>query len=341
MTRYFFYFAAALAAFLQVSCRSSAPAGVAAMVNGHPITNAELDKIYRSQYPQPVEGATEDLLVTQRLDVLGNLITNEIMLQRAEKLGLSAVDADVDTQFNKMKAPYTEEEFNKQLAAQKLTRDDLKAQIRRQLTVDKLINKEITSLIAITDADIANFYNANKASFNLAEPQVHLALILVTPFPDPEVRNLKNSKAQGEAQAKSKITELATRLKAGEDFAMLAQNYSEDPKSIANGGDLGYVPESALEKTSPEVRKIVMSLAAGAISPIVRTEEGYRIFKVLSRESPGQRELNDPRVQTNIRDILRNSKDQLLRGAYYEMARDGAKVENFLARKVIENASRK
>jgi peptidyl-prolyl cis-trans isomerase SurA len=104
---------------------------------------------------------------------------------------------------------------------------------------------------------------------------------------------------------------------------------------------LGYVPESALEKVSPELRKVVMSLPAGATSQIVHTQEGYRIFKVLSRESPGQRELNDPRVQTSIRDTLRNSKDQLLRGAYYEVARNGAKVENFLARKVIENAGKK
>ena len=111
MTRYFFYFAAALAALTQISCKNSAPAGVAAIVNGHPITYAELDKVYQSQFPQPVEGATEDLLMTQRLDVLGTLITNEIMLQRAEKLGLAAIDADVDTQFNKMKAPYTEEEL--------------------------------------------------------------------------------------------------------------------------------------------------------------------------------------------------------------------------------------
>jgi peptidyl-prolyl cis-trans isomerase SurA len=341
MTRYFIFIAVALAALTQVSCKSSAPSGVAAIVNGHPITDAELDKVYQSQYPQPVEGATEDLLLTQRLDVLGTLITNEIMLQRAEKLGLAAVDADVDTQFNKMKAPYTEEEFNKQLTAQKLSRDDLKAQIRRQLTVDKLINKEITSLIAITDADVAGFYNANKASFNVAEPQVHLAQIVVTPFADPEVRNLKNSKAQNDAQAKSKISELEMRLKSSEDFAMLAQNYSEDAKSIANGGDLGYVPESMLEKSSPELRKIVMSLPAGAISPIVHTQDGYRIFKVISRESPGQRELGDPRVQTSIRDTLRNSKDQLLRGAYYEVARNTAKVENFLARKVIANAGKK
>jgi peptidyl-prolyl cis-trans isomerase SurA len=341
MKRYFTYFAAILAALTVASCKHSPPAGVAAQVNGRPITEAELDKIYQSQYPQPVEGATEDLLMAQKLDVLGSLITNEIMLQRAEKLGLAAVDADVDTQFNKMKAPYTKEEFEKQLAAQKLTVDDLKSQIRRQLTVDKLVNKEITSHINITDADVANFYNANKPSFNLAEPQVHLAQILVTPFPDPEVRNLKNSKAQNESDAKAKIQDIEVRLKRGEDFGMIAQNYSEDPKSTPNGGDMGFVAESTLEKANPELRKLVISLQPGGVSPVIHTQEGYRILKVISREPQGQRDLNDPRVQTNIRETLRNSKDQLLKAAYYEVARNNAKVENYLARRVVENAGKK
>src|SRR5205085_7116764 len=65
-------------------------------------------------------------------------------------------------------------------------------QLRRELSIQKLFNKEITSHIAISDADVTAFYNANKAGFNLAEPQVHMAQILVTPFPDPNVRNLKN-----------------------------------------------------------------------------------------------------------------------------------------------------
>ena len=63
---------------------------------------------------------------SQKLELLGSLITNEIMLQRAEKLGLQAVDADVDAELNKMKAPYTKEEFDKQLADRNMTLDDLK-----------------------------------------------------------------------------------------------------------------------------------------------------------------------------------------------------------------------
>jgi len=334
--------AAALAALaaLALACKSTPPANVAAKVNNHPITNAELDKIYISQFPNPPEGFSEDQALSQKLELLGSLINSEIMLQRAEKLGLMAVDADVDSEINKMKAPYTKEEFDKQLEGRHMAMDDLRSQLRRDLTIQKLINKEITSHITITDADVANFYNTNKASFNLAEPQVHMAQILVTPFADPNVRNLKASKAQNDADAKRKIVDIEARLHRGEDFAMLAQNFSEDANSAANGGDMGFIPESALEKASPELRKMVVSLQPGAVSPVIHTQEGYRMLKVISREPAGQRELNDPRVQQNIRETLINRKDQLLKAAYYEVARNSAKVENYLARGIVDRSGK-
>ena len=331
---------AALSAATVFSCQKAPPPNVAAVVNNHSITYAELDKTYESQYPQPVEGSSEDQVMMQKLDVLSSLINSELLLQRAEKLGLTAVDADVETEFNKMNAPYTKEEFERQLAGRKMTVDDLKSQLRRQLTIDKLINKEITSHITITDADVANFYNANKASFNLAEPQIHMAQIAVTPIPDPNVRNLKNSKAQNDTEAKTKILDIEARLKRGDDFAMLAQNYSEDPNTAPNGGDMGFVPESALERANPELRKLVMSLAPGAISAPIHTQEGYRILKVISKEPAGQRELNDPRVQQSIRETLMNRKDSLLKAAYYEVQRNNAKIENYLARTVSDSAGK-
>src|SRR2546423_11747255 len=107
---------AAVAALALAACKHTPPANVAAEVNGHAITNAELDKTYQSQYAQQSEGASEDQVMTQKMDVLSNLITNEIMLQRAEKLGLAAVDADVEAEISKMKAPYTKEEFEKTLS---------------------------------------------------------------------------------------------------------------------------------------------------------------------------------------------------------------------------------
>ena len=290
MYRTFVFLAAGIAALLQTSCKHTPPANVAAEVNGHAITNAELEKAYQQNAQQP-EGASQDQIMVQKLDVLGSLITNEIMMQKAERQALTAVDADVEAELTKMKAPYTKEQFEKQLAERHMTLDDLRAQVRSKLTVEKLINKEITSHITITDADVTNSYNANKANFNLAEPQIHMAQIMVTPFPDPNVHNLKNSKAQNDKDARTKIEDIAARLGRGEDFAMLAQNYSEDPASAPNGGDLGFVPESALEKANPELRKMVMSLGPNGVSPIIHTQEGYRILKVISKEAAGQRDL--------------------------------------------------
>jgi peptidyl-prolyl cis-trans isomerase SurA len=154
------------------------------------------------------------------------------------------------------------------------------------------------------------------------------------------VRNLKNSKAQNDAEAKTKILDIEARLKRGEDFAMLASNYSEDPATAANGGDMGFVPESALEKANPELRKMVMALPPNGFSGIIHTQEGYRILKVISKEPAGQRELNDPRVQQSIRDTLLNRKDSLLRAAYYEVARNSSRVENYLARTIVDNAGK-
>ena len=340
MKRILVVLAAGVAALFLASCKHKPPANVAAEVNGHAITIAELDKTYQSN-AQQAEGASEDQIMAQKIDLLSSMITQEIMLQRAEKLGLAAVDADVEAEISKMRAPYTKEEFEKQLSAQHMTLNDLKAKVRSKLTVDKLVNKEITSKITITDADITNFYNANKASFNPPEPTIHMAQILVTPFPDPNVRNLKNSKAQNEKEARAKIEGLAAQLRQGVDFAhagaeLLGRSAIRRPMAATWVS----CAQSDLDRVNPELRKMVISLPQGGVSPIIPTPEGFRILKVISREPAGQRELNDPRVQQNIRDMLLNSKDQMLRAAYYEVARNSAKIENYLARSVLENAGK-
>src|ERR1700722_10706258 len=262
-----------LAAFA-VSCNRSAPANVAATVNGRPITYADLEKQFQSSFSTPPDKESDDQVESQKLEVLRTLVDGEIILQRAEKQGLMATDSEGEQKFNELKAPYTQEEFQKQLNARQMTVEDLKSKLRRDLSEAKLLNKEITSRINITDKDIGDFYNANKASFNLAEPQIHMAQILVTPSPDPNVRNLKNDKAQDDEQARKKIENLAARLRQGEDFAGLAQNYSEDTDSSQNGGDLGFIAESAFEKANADLRKAVMALRPGEITSVQRTAEG-------------------------------------------------------------------
>ena len=321
-------------------CNSAPPPGVAAMVNNKPITFAEVDRQYQALFGSAPKGG-DDQVTLQKLEVLRGLIDNEIMLQRAEKLSLLATDSDVDNKYNELKAPYTQEELTRQLKERNLTQEELKAQLRRDLSVERLFNREIKSKISISDKEIGEFYNANKGMFNLAEPQIHMAQIMVTPQADPNVRNLKGDKAQNLEQAKKKMEMILRRLQNNEDFAMVAQNYSEDTNSAQQGGDLGFIPESALDKTSPDLRKLLLSTPPGKMTGVVTTSEGFRMFKIISREPSGQRELTDPKVQQNIRETLLNRKDQLLKNAYYEVARNEAKVTNFQALSIAPISGKK
>src|SRR5579863_5148934 len=100
-------------------CKHAVSDNVAATVNGRIITFADLDKQYQAQFMSSSEKPSTDQMEIQKLEVLRTLVDNEIMLQRAEKLGLMATDADVESRFAELKAPYTQEEFQKQLDARK------------------------------------------------------------------------------------------------------------------------------------------------------------------------------------------------------------------------------
>src|SRR5580698_6002640 len=117
-----------------------------------------------------------------------------------------------------MKAPYTEEQFAAQLKAGNHTMDDVTRDLRRKLTIDKLLNKEIYSKVTVSDADVTNYYNKHKDEFNLIEPRYHLAEIQVSSAPSPQPGNLQGSKATNDAEAKNKIQMLKARLDAGVDF---------------------------------------------------------------------------------------------------------------------------
>jgi peptidyl-prolyl cis-trans isomerase SurA len=324
---------------------SNKPGGgdVMATVDGKKIYKADVDKYYENQTAGSQQQPSGEQATNLRLSILRELIDNEILMRRAEKLGLLAADDEVERKLNEIKSPYTKEEFDARLRDKKLSLDDFKRDLRRQLTVDKVLNKEVTSKINISDQDITNYYNAHKAEFNLVEPQYHLAQIFVTTAPNPQVRNLKNDKAQNEGDAKKKIQMIANRLDSGEDFGTVAMNYSEDPETSGNGGDLGFTPESSLKNTDPTTRDTVEKMKPGqyspvitVINPITKQLVGFRIVKLVAKEPAGQRELADPRVQEAIRSQLRDRREQLLKSAYYEVLRDQAKVQNYFAQHVLD-----
>ena len=329
-------------------CQKAHDANTMATVNGKPIERSEVDAIFQNNlgdsHQQPAKVQADNM----RLNILRQLIDEEILMERAAKQNLVATDEEVNDRLNEIKAPFTKEEFQKRLDAQHMTLDDLKRELRRNRTEEKLFNKEITSRINITDADITNYYNDHKSDFNLIEPRYHLAQIVVTaqPMPPQQVGNLQNSKATNEADAKRKIDILHDRLERGDDFGALAMNFSENPNTAGNGGDMGFVPDSQLRQ-DPAVYAAIGKLHPGQItdvlpiyaSPNSRQAVGYQIFKLVDRESAGQRELNDPRVQQTVRQQLRESREQLLKNAYLEMLRDQARVVNYYAEEVFKEGA--
>jgi peptidyl-prolyl cis-trans isomerase SurA len=333
--------------FLQFAgCNRGHNADVVATVNGHAIMRKELEKGYQAQLGEAPQQRQlpQEQADSLRLNVLHGMIDNEIVQQRAAKMNLTATNEEVDAKFAEMKAHYpTEEQFQAWLKSGDQTIDDIKHLIRQNLTINKLINKEINSKINVTDADVANYFNQHKAEYNLIETQYHLAQIQVTGIPSTQAGNLQNSKATNDIEAKRKIQALKNRLDSGEDFGTLAMNFSEQPETAANGGDMGFVGESQMH-SDPAIFNAITKLKPGEITdilPIIDPQSkkpvGYAIYKLLSRDPPGQRDLNDPRVQQAIRQQLQLGRSQLLKAAYLEMVHNQAKVENFFAEEIFKN----
>jgi peptidyl-prolyl cis-trans isomerase SurA len=334
----------AAALFPVAGCKQEHKADVVATVNGHAIMKSEMDKAYEQQLAQQQQQpSSEDQADSLRLNVLSALISEEIMQQRAAKMNLTATNEEVNAKLTEMKARYTEDQFNEQLKANHTTLDEVKHDLRRSLTENKLLNKEINSKITVTDADVANYFNQHKSEYNLIQTEYHLAQILVTSVPSAQPVNLQNSKATNEADARKKIQALKNRLDSGEDFGTLAMNFSEDPETAPNGGDKGFVTADQM-KVEPAVLSAVLKLKPGEVTPILplldpqsKKPMAYAVFKLIAIEPAGQRELKDPSVQQSIRQQLHEGRSQLLKNAYFEMLRDQAKVENFYAEEIFKN----
>jgi len=328
-------------------CWQSPGPNVVATVNGKPIVRADLERNYQASLGDSPQKPSPEEADIQRLNVLHTMIEDEILQQQAAKLNLAATDEDVNARLTEMKAPYTEDEFNTKLKQNNMTLDDLKRNLRRSLTQDKLLNKEIESKINITDAEIRDYYNAHKAEFDLIEPQYHLAWIFVTGAPTQQTGNLQDNKAQGDADARKKIQALHNRLDSGQDFGAVAMQFSEDPNTSSNGGDLGFWPESQL-KANQEAYNAISKLRPDQYSDVVpafggvgpeRRQIGYAIYKLIALEPAGQRELADPRVQQAIHQLLHERKRQLLQNAYLETLNDAAKVRNYYAEQILKQGA--
>ena len=331
---------AASVAFLFSACSgiSTPDADVVARVNGVDLTSDDLDKRLAASLvgvePIPEEEALEDL----RLQLVTEMVGNEILLQLAAADGLTATNAEVDVEYNNFKNQYSLERFEEVLSQQQMTTEDLREQLRMSLTIDKLLNKEITSKISVSDADIAKFFEANRENFDLPE-SFHFAHILVTPVAEQGITNLEGDDATTEEEALAKATRLLRDIQGGQDFGTVARQYSEDPSTAPAGGDLNFQPIAAIAGLDPVIAEAILEMREGETYPqILPTRFGFHLLKLFEIDEGGQKELSDPQVEAQIRQILFDQQDQILRTAYYETIRNAARIENLLAQRILDRA---
>jgi peptidyl-prolyl cis-trans isomerase SurA len=326
-------------------CQKPYDLNVIASVNGEAIWRSEVDRLYKAQQSEnATQAESQDQADTERLTILDNLIDQTILQQRAARMNLMANDEEVDIKLHSIREQYSEAEFTQLLQESNQTIGDLRRDVRRYLTLDRLLNKEINSKISVTDADVERYFNAHQAQYNLTEDRYRIGQIVVTGFHGGSSTPLQAAGPGSETEARKKIEILKGRLEAGEDFSDVAIRYSEDRSAKTSGG-IGFLLESQL-RSEPETYEAVSKLKVGQVSNIFRVNPKtltepvcYKILKLIAHDVAGRRGL-DPLVQQEIHDQIWSERSQLLHVAYFEALRDGSKIENHLAEEIFSPGTR-
>lgn len=306
-----------------------------ATVDGRDIRQEEIEKAFRRSV-QPGQPLSDEEALTAKLNLLEQAIAEDIMLAKARELNIQLPDTEVDTAYNEGKKNIPDDAFNKELTARNLTAADMRERVRRDLLAQKVIEREVTGKITVTDQEVTDFFNANKAQFNLAEDSFRLAQIVVTGQKEPQIANRTGDDAATPQAAQAKVQMLMEKIKAGSPFPDLAMDYSEDPESAPRGGDVGLVPISALNQAPKPLRDAVLKLEPGSVN-VVGMEGGYTIVALVAKQAKGQRDLSMPEVKDGIANTLKGRREQLLRTAYLEAVRNRATVVNHLARRLVDS----
>jgi peptidyl-prolyl cis-trans isomerase SurA len=322
------------------ACRSTpaepaaVPADAWAVVDDRTISAGDVDKAWR-RMRDPSQTPSGEEALAEKLALLDELIVQDILLARAASLKVELPQGELDAAYDARKKNLTDAAFQEELARRKLTADDMREGLRRELLTEKLLEQEVASAIAITDQEVNEFFAANRAQFNVAEDSYRLAQIVVTPVRESRVANGTGDDAATPQAAAAKIQMLMQRLQAGASFRDLAAGYSEDPDSAPRGGDLGLVPVSRLKQAPPALRNAVLNKEPGTVN-VVSADGAHTLVLVVAREAAGQRDLSTPGLRDRIVETLRGRKQQLVRLAYLTAARGEARVVNHIARRVVE-----
>jgi len=282
---------------------------IVAVVNDEVITQAEMHRALVPVYLQMQASLGPEDLAKQmdevREKVLSQLIDERLMLQEARaprpvevgkgKIGtppvieVSAEEVEEllkDTQ-KRFASP---EEFEQALQEQNLTAEDLKLRFKDQITIRKLIGREIHSRLAVSPSEVTAYYEAHKADF-ITPQAVQVATILIRPKDNLDV-----------ARAESLAKDLYRQLGQGADFYDLARRYS-DGFNPSMGGRIGLLEKG---KNRKEIDGVLFDLKAGQVSPVIKTPSGFHLFLIESVRPARQAALSE--AQSNIQDRLLSEK---------------------------------
>ena len=312
----------------------AASANAWAMVNGRELKQDEVEKTYRRTAQDNVTPSDEEV-ATAKLGILNELIVQDLLLAKAKELKIELPDAEVDKAFEEGKKNITPEAFEKSLAARNLTTADMRDALRRDMLAQKVVEQEVTKKVVVTDQEVTDFFNANKAQFNRPEDAYHIAQIAVTPVPDQEIANRSGDDAKTPQEAAAKAQMLMERLKSGVAFGDLAADFSEDPQSAPRGGDLGFIPISRLQQAPPALRDAVLKSEPGSVR-VISNAGAHTIILFVAKDTAGQKDPSMPAVKEAITSALRGRREQLLRAAYLTAIRNDAVVVNILANRLVD-----
>jgi peptidyl-prolyl cis-trans isomerase C len=285
---------------------------VLARVNGQPITKFDFDRLVKNIEAGngPIPPHRRDEILRAALD---RLITYNAMKQEATARGIAISEADIDAEIAQLQKKFPNEaDFKKALGERNTTIEQLKADARVDMLINRMLEAEVSTTAAATEAEGRDFYDKNPDKFKQPE-SVRASHILV-------MADEKADQATKTA-ARTKIDGLLKRVKSGEDFAKLAKEYSDDG-SKDQGGDLGFFPRGQMV---PPFDEAVFKLQPGEVSEVVTTQFGYHIIKLAERKDGSTVPFDQ--VKDRVVEFLSNQKKQQRAEAFIEEVKKKAKIE--------------
>jgi peptidyl-prolyl cis-trans isomerase C len=249
--------------------------------------------------------------------VLDQLIGFRLLAQESVARKTTVTDADLDARIAQIRSQFPGDEvFQQQLQQRQTTLAQLRADTRASMQITLMLQAELGTRTAVTPEQVNDFYEKNPAAFQQGE-RVKASHILV--------RMQANADAAEREKALVKATGILVDVKAGKDFAALAKQYSDDPGSGANGGDLGYFERGQMV---PPFEQAAFSLPVGQTSELVQSDFGYHIIRVTDKQPGRTQPLAEARA--NIEQYLLGQNREQQTRLFVDSLKSKGKVEIYI-----------